>query len=239
MSEAKGKCPHGDRLAEALNKEPETVLALRIALALRPGEDVEAHSYHAEAVKLLEYANKRVITTIEDAKLATDDLSVIGKLEKAMISKRVEKLAPHEVQVKAIRDTYNYLMAPILDAKTVTKQKQTAFLIEQKLRQQEQEEINRKRIEAAEAEQRLMGELTESVNLVEVTKAPSRISTDFGATGLTDHWKFEVINFSLVPDDCKVIDSVMLNSIAKKHHDTKQIPGIKFYNEPYLTTRMR
>ena len=57
-----------------------------------------------------------------------------------MEAKRKEKLAPHEAQVKAIRDTYNYLMVPVLEAERITKEKQLVFIHEQKRIQQEQEE---------------------------------------------------------------------------------------------------
>ena len=209
------------------------------AIALRPGEDVEVRNYFEEAMKLLEYARKRVITTIEAAKLATDDLSIIARLKKAMEAKRKEKLAPHEAQVKAIRNTYNFLMTPVLEAERITKEKQLVFIHEQENRQREQEEINRKRMEAAQAEMKLKGELSESVNLVEVSEAPTRIMADYGTSGLVDHWTFEVVDFAQVPDEYKVIDSAMLNAIARKHHDQKPVKGIHFKNEPYLATRAK
>jgi len=224
-------------MAETKGLEPE--LEPETALALRPGEDIEAHNYFDEAVKLREYASSRVITTLEDSKTATNDLSIISTLKKAMEAKRKEKLAPHEAEVKAIRDTYTFLMTPVLEAERITKEKQVAFLREQERIRREQEEINRKRMEAAEAEMRLKGELTESVNLVEVSEAPKRVTTDLGSTGLVDHWKFKVVDFALIPDEYKVVDSSLLNAVARKHHDQKLIPGVRFFNEPYIATRSR
>uniref|UniRef100_A0A6H1ZR85 Uncharacterized protein n=1 Tax=viral metagenome TaxID=1070528 RepID=A0A6H1ZR85_9ZZZZ len=224
-----------ERMAEESTflNEPET------AIALRPGEDMEVHDYFEEARKLLEYAEARVIKTIDDAKLATDDLSIISRLKKAMEAKRKEALSPHEAQVKAIRDTYNYLMTPVLEAERITKEKQMAFLREQERIRREQEEINRKRMEAAQAEMKLKGELSEDVNLVEVVEAPVKVMSDFGSSGLVDHWKVEVVDMSLLPDEYKIPDMVMLNSIAKKYHDAKKIAGVRFYNEPYLATRSK
>ena len=210
-----------------------------IAIALRPGEDIEVHSYFEESRKMLEYAEKRVIKTLDDAKLATDDLSSISRLKKAMEAKRKEALAPHEAQVKAIRDTYNYLMAPVLEAERITKEKQTTFLREQERIQQEQERINAERIKLAQDEMKLTGELTESVNLLEVQEAPASVKTDFGSSGLVDHWKVEVTDMAILPNEYKIPDMVMLNAIAKKYHDAKKIPGVRFYNEPYLATRTR
>ena len=219
--------------------QPDTDIITETSLVLRLGEDVEAHGYFEEARKLLEYARARVIKTINDAKLATNDLSIISRLKKVMEAKRKEVLSPHEAQVKAIRDTYNYLMNPVLEAERITKEKQLAFIHEQEHIRHEQEEINRKRMEAAQQEMKLKGELTESVNLVEVQEPPQKVSTDFGSSGLVDHWIFEVVDFSQVPDEYKVIDSAMLNAIARKHHDAKKVPGVIFKNEPYLATRIR
>jgi len=207
-------------------------------LTLRSGEDMEALGYFEEARKMLEYAERRVIKTLEDAKLATDDLILISKLKKAMDAKRKEKLAPHEAQLKAIRDTYTYLMTPILEAERITKSKQVAFLQEQERIQREQEEINRLREEASQKQKELTGEITE-VETVEVSGATERVSTTLASSGLTDHWVFEVVDFAQVPDTYKVIDNALLTAIARKHHDTKPVPGVKFLNKPYLATRSK
>ncbi len=247
MEEARGDFripePISDEVRKVLTGGRDEMIAdatnQNTAIALRPGEDIEAHNYFNEAMGLLKYAEGRVIKTLQDAQTATNDLALISKLKKAMEAKRKEKLAPHEAQVKAIRDTYTYLMTPVLEAERITKTKQVAFIQEQERIQREQEEINRKRMEAAQAEMKLKGELTESVNLVEVTEAPARIMTSLGSSGMVDHWVFEVIDILAVPREYLVIDSAMLNAIAKKHHDSKIIPGIKFINQPYIATRTK
>jgi len=210
------------------------------ALTLRPGEDIEVRSFHEEALKLLKYAEDRIITRTEDLKPASDDLSIISKLKKAMEAKRKEYLDPLKAQSDAIRDTYNYLMAPVLEADKITRDKMLAFDTEQRRIRQEQERINALRLEAAQKEMELKGELSESVDLVEVvSEAPRQTTTDLGSSGLTDHWKYEVVDFTLLPDEYKVADSAMLNAVAKKHHDQKQIPGVRFYNEPIITQRTK
>ena len=86
----------------------------------------------------------------------------------------------------------------------------------------------------------LKGEHT--VDLTEVEKpdeAPRRVSTEVATSGLRKNWKWEVVDFSIVPDEYKVIDSSQLSAIARKHHDQKQIPGIRFYSEDGLNVRSR
>lgn len=210
------------------------------ALALRPGADVEVMSYFDEATKLLAYATERVITEVKDYKVATDDLSILAKLKKSMEEKRKEYLAPHQAQVAAINETYKILMVPILAADQTTREKMLAYTSEQERIRLEQEDINRKRLEAATQEQKLKGELSESVNLVEVVpEATKKASTELGTAGQRDNWCFEVTDFALLPDEYKVADSAMLHAIAKKHHDQKQVPGVRFYNQPIIAVRTR
>ena len=166
-------------------------------LALRPGEDIEVRSYYEEAQRLLEYAEKRVIKSLEDNKGANDDLAIIAKLKKTMESKKREYLDPLRNQAEAIRETYSTLMDPIIAADKITREKMLAYSAEQNRIRLAQEEINRKRIEAAQEEMRLNGELSESVNLVDVQpEAPKRTSMEMGSTGQKDVWKWEVIDFT-------------------------------------------
>lgn len=210
------------------------------AVVLRPGEDIDVHSYFEEALKLLDYAEGRVITTAEDIKPATDDLSLIAKLKKAMEAKKREYLDPLKAKAEAIRETYSTLMDPVIRADKITKDKILAFQQEQERKRQEQEEINRLRIVAAQKEMELKGELTESVDLVEVApEAPKRVSTDIGSTGQRDNWKWEVVDFSLVTDEYKMINPAILTPAAKSYKDTRTIPGIRIFNEPIIAVNTR
>ena len=105
---------------------------------------------------------------------------------------------------------------------------------------QKQEEINRKRREAAEEEMRLKGELSESVGLVEVlTEAPKVVYSDMGTAGQRDNWKYEIIDLNAIPREYMMPDTSMLNTTAKTHHDKKPVPGVRFYNEPILAIRAK
>ncbi|MBA7645680.1 hypothetical protein ES703_53438 [subsurface metagenome] len=235
-AEATGHIPE-DTNVLPMDAEP----AAETALALAPGADVEAMSYYDEAQKALKYAEARVIATVEDVKVATDDLSIISKLKKVMENKRKSLLDPLKLQSEAIRETYSTLMDPIFRADKITRDKILAFNQEQDRIRREQEEVNRLRMEAAQKEAALKGgELTEPVNLVKVTPEPAKkVSTDMGTTGMVDHWKYEIVDPLAVPREYLVIDTAMLTAIAKKHHDQKQIPGVRFYNEPIIAVRAR
>lgn len=211
------------------------------ALVKSPRDDTEVMAFYTEALGLQEYAEARVITTTEDLKPATDDLIIIAKVKKGMEGKRKGYVVPLQDQVKEFNNAFKILMAPIEEADRITQEKILAYGKEQNRKRAEQEEVNRLRMEAARKEAALNGgEISESVGLVEVVpEAPRRVSTEMGTVGQRDSWKYEVIDFTLLPDEYKVPDTAMLNTIAKKHHDQKQIPGVRFYNEPILARNVR
>ena len=96
-----------------------------------PTQDQSVVALYNEAQKLLEYANSRVIVSADDTKAATNDLSLIAKLKKAMEAKRKDYLLPFQEHVKEVNDTYKTLMAPVEQADMVTRQKVMAFQREQ------------------------------------------------------------------------------------------------------------
>jgi len=201
--------------------------------APKPGSDVEVVNYYDQALRLKEYAESRVIRTIEDIRIATDDLSIISRLKKAMAEKKKEYLAPHQEQIKAINDNYKLWMEPVETADSITRDKIMAFNREQEDRRRKQEEINRKRMEAAQEEAALNnGEISEPVNLIEVTEAPKRVSTEMGTTGMAKIWKFEVTDFSLLPDRFKMENATLIGKVVRAGE--REIPGVRIWSEDTL-----
>lgn len=210
-----------------------SIKAEETALTLRPGEDLEAHGYYEEALRALDYAEKRVITTVEHVKAATDDLALISKLKKAMEEKKREYLDPLKLQADAIRATYDYLMAPIRQADGLTRDKMLSFSQEQERLRREQEEINRQKKELAEREAALNGTAVEPVELVEVApEVPKSVATDLGTTRITTIWKWEVIDLSLVPDEYKILDATKVGKVVRA--GLRSIPGIRIYPDESL-----
>ena len=219
-----------------MNDENTTAL-----LVIKPEAETEVMPLYDQAMSLLHFAEQRVIATAKDMKPVTDDLAIISNVKKVLEEKRKEYLSPLQAQVKTINEAFKVLTEPIDKADQLTRQKILDFQKEQDRIRQEQEEINRLRKEAAEKDAALHnGELSESVNLVEVSAgAPKRVSTNMGTTTTRDNWKYEVVDFTLVPDAYKVIDGSQLTAIAKKHHDQKAVPGVRFFNEPTLRVTAR
>lgn len=212
-----------------LNESPQAALTL-----IQPKLDPQVVAFYNEAVKLKEYAEARVITTISDLKPANDDLNIIRRLKKAMEARRKEYLAPFQDHVKEVNEAYKNLMQPVDIADKITTDKMLTFNREQDRIRREQEEINRLREQAAQKQKELTGEIAE-VEVVEVvTEAPKHISTEMGSTGVREIWKWELTDFSLVPDDYKMINAGVLTPVVKASKGKIKIAGIRIYNDPIL-----
>jgi len=256
MEKTKGHCKHGefiltegcpqclaerrqagitseqDEMEEGLRAEG---LTLETAVALRPGEDIEARGYFEQAEKLLEYATALAITSDEIVRSATNDLSIISTLRKAMDGKRKSLLEPLKAQMDGIRDTYNYLMAPVLEADKVTRGKILAYRQEQERKRQEAEEIARIERETAERKAALTGEPVVAPEPVEkMPESPDHYRSEMGTLGKSMLHKWEVIDFSLVPDNYKKIDAGAVTDAVKSSKGKILIPGIKVWSEESL-----
>ncbi len=178
-------------------------------IKVNPEQDTQVLLFLAESNKLRDYAEARVISTVEDLRPATDDLSLIANIKKGMEEKRKEYLKPLQDHVKSVNEAFKTLMAPIEDADKITRTKILAFKAEMERKAMEAEEINRLRMEAAKKEMDLKGELTESVNLVETPmQVPAHVRTDSVTLGTTKVWKFEVTNASALPEEYKMPESL-------------------------------
>uniref|UniRef100_A0A6M3Y0R7 Uncharacterized protein n=2 Tax=viral metagenome TaxID=1070528 RepID=A0A6M3Y0R7_9ZZZZ len=245
---ARGIRPEQDEMEDGLNSEgltlvideaPKAGFDNQIALVkVKPSEDVQVQSWYNEALGLQKYAEARIIKTVEDLKPANDDLVTIRRLRKAIEEKRKEYVKPLQDHVKSINDAFKILSEPIEIADKVTSQKMLAFTSEQDRIRSEQERINAERIKLAQDEMELNGELTESVNLVEVIQeVPTTIKTEVGTTGQRDNWKWEVQDINQVPREYLMINVGMLTPIVKASKGKIVIPGIRIFNEPILATR--
>lgn len=204
----------------------ETTAVIRIY----PQGDSAVTLLYNEGVRLRQYAEARLIKTNEDVKVATNDLSLIAKLKKAIEEKRKEYVGPINEHLKAVNKTFTELTEPLNQADTITRQKVLEYRKEQERIRQEQERINRLRLEAAEAEMKLKGEITESVNIVEVKPAqPDHYRAEAGTLGKFMVPKFELVDFSLVPDEYKILDTVKVGKLVRA--GLRSILGIRIWEE--------
>lgn len=202
-------------------------------IQIRPDTDEKVVSLYQEAVKLQQYAEARVIQSDGDIKVATDDLSIIARLKKAIEEKRKEYVGPINEHLKSVNDAFKNFAEPLNQADSITRQKILDYRKEQERIRREQERINQLRMEAARAEMELKGELTESVKVVEVApEAPAHYRTESGTLGKFMVRKWELVDFNLVPGEYKMLNEVLIGKLVRS--GLKTIPGIRIYEEETL-----
>lgn len=202
---------------------------------VNPAADLMILGMQVECNKLLTWAETRTIEFNADVVDATDDLIVIRKLAKAIESRRKEYTVPLDDHKKTIMEFFRQLTDPLERADKLTCGKITAYRQEVDRKRQEVWKLEQDKLDLARREEALTGEHTIDLTpVVQPEAAPAHVYTEAGTLGMTANWKYQVIDFALLPDAYKIEDSSQLTAIARKHHDLKQIPGVRFFNEPSI-----
>lgn len=200
---------------------------------VKPQTDEAVIALHGQSLKLEQYAVALIIASDDNIKSATNDLSIISGLKKAIEEKRKEYTQPINEHLKAVNEAFKVFTEPLINADKITRQKILDYRHEQDRIRQEQERINQMRLEAAEAEMELKGELTESVELVETQpEQPNHYRAEAGTLGKAIIWKFEVIDFSLLPDRFKMENATLIGKVIRAGE--REIPGVKIWSEETL-----
>lgn len=217
---------------------PRLVPAGTALIRTNPSEDQAVIALASEAQGLLTWAETRVIATGEDVRYATNDLSLIAKLKKALNEKIKEYEGPIKQHLDMVTATFKTITDPLKAADKITRDKISAYNEEQKRKAREAEEINQLRIEAARLEMKLKGELTEEIKLVEVIPPPpTNVRTEMGTLGTMKVRKYRVTNFAELPDQYKMENSALLNKVVKA--GIPSIPGCELYFEESLRVSAR
>lgn len=211
-----------------------------VLILMMPEDDVNIASIKEASAKILDIAEKRIVKDPETATAATDDLAIISGYLKTVDARRKDMLQPFRDYIDGVNALCKEIAEPLNKADAITRKKLLAYKQELEERQRKQEEINRKRLEAAQAEAELKnGEISESVNLVEVTEAPTTIHANIGDVSGRKAWHYEVVDFALLPDEYKLPNDRMIKAAISSSKGQKQIPGIKIWQEESLTVTAR
>jgi hypothetical protein len=211
-------------------EETSTIAIINVA----PGKDSAVLALQDQVLGLLTYAQTRFILSDDDVKLATDDLTLMSGLKRAIEAKRKEYVDPINTHLKEINEKFRLLTDPLAQADGMTREKVLAYRMEVQRLRKEAEEINRLRLEAAQREAAMhQGEISEEVKVLEVpTAPPAHVRTDVGTLGTSTVWKFEVTDFALLPADYKMVDASKLGKVVRAGLHT--IAGVRIWEEETL-----
>lgn len=213
-----------------METEPLTTAIIRVT----PLSDESVVALAQEVNSILSFAQARVITEQAHVVNATDDLSFLAKLKKAIEEKRKEYVTPINDHLKAINDAFKTLSTPLEQADTLTRSKIMAYRSECERKAKEIEEINRLRVEAAQREASLNdGEIKEPIQIMDVPETqPSTVHTDIGTLGMMKVRKWEVEDLAKVPTEYLMIDSTKVGKVVRA--GIPGIPGIRIWVEETL-----
>lgn len=205
---------------------------METAISIRPELDESVKLLVEQLTKLRSWAEHRVVANQVEVKAATEDLSSMANLRKAIEAKALEYALPVKAHLNDITSVFKGMLDPLREAVQITKDKVLAYNQEQERLRQEQEEINRMQREAAARQAVIDGyldEIPEDKPLV--AEPPKHIRTDVGMATTTTVWKFEVIDFALLPDQYKLPDMVKIRKVITAG---ATIVGIRAWQEESL-----
>ncbi len=204
-----------------------------------PEHDAAIVSLAEEARKLLDFARLRTITTDADLRPATDDLSLIAKLKKALAEKKAEYLKPIKSHIDAVNTAFALIMQPLEEADSITRNKVRDYQAQVEKRHQEAEEINRQKAELAQREAAFngTGEITVDTKPVEAPLPVGRVSSDFGSIGIAKVMKWEVEDITKVPFEYLIVDAGKIGKLVRA--GIPSIPGIRIWKEGSLRVTAR
>ncbi len=206
------------------------------SLALvNPNTDVAFIAIGEQVMGLVRYAESRTIANLADMMATTDDLSLIAKLKKALEDKRKEYVQPFNEHVKEVNGIFKLIGDPLERADNLNKSKVLAYRAEIERKRREAEAIEAEKLALAKREAELSGTGAFTVDLSPVDKPappPDRVHTEMGTLSKSGIWKWEQIDWDLVPKEYKMLNEVLIGKVVRSGMRT--IPGLRIYQEETL-----
>lgn len=218
---------------ETMQQIPNDIDPQTAIIRVSPATDESFVALQVEAGELLRWVQALEITDGEGVKQATEHLTFISGLKKAVEEVRKQYVSPINEHLKAVNEVFRTISTPLETADRTTREKVLAYRREEERKAREVERINQLRLEAARAEMALNGEMTEPLALVEVpAPQPSRVRTDVGTLGTTTTRKWEVEDLTKVPLEYLMVDASKIGRVVRA--GVPSIPGIRIWEEEGL-----
>jgi len=163
----------------------------RAIVNVAPGLDPKVIKLEGEIQKLLAYSKERAVASLQDVEAATNDLSIMSGLKKALEKRRVEYLTPLRDYTKIIDAVFKLISEPLAEADRITRDKVLAFRQEQerlRLAAEEAARLQREADEAARKVREATGEIVqgqEEAPVIVPDEVSRHVHADLGTSGLT------------------------------------------------------
>jgi len=205
-------------------------------VSIHPELDEQVAKFKEEGERLKDYAVSFVVASVSDVKRATEDLSMVSRLKKALEERRKAYTQPLNEYLKDVNQVFKVIVEPIDDADKVLRTKVGAYNAEQRRLQAEAEKAQELLRQAAEIQANLTkqtGEIFPEVPSVPVPEAhpATKAYTSVGDLNTAKVWKFEVVDFALLPNEYKLPDMVKIGKVVRAG---ASVPGVKSWQEDSL-----
>ena len=227
-----GELPNIDDLAS--DNMSQIVPANTAIIIINPGANQAIVNLKGEITKLMEYTTSRVIKSDTDLTPATNDLTLISKLKKAVKGYQDEYVSPIKTHLDKVQFVFKDLLACLDIVEKDSKAKIQTYIDAQKARAAEAERLNREAAELArkQAEFSGTGEITVDTDTLFAPPPVRKVSTDLGTISTSKTWKWEIEDMSKIPVEYMTLDVVKIGKVVRA--GLHNIPGLKIYSEDNL-----
>lgn len=161
------------------------------------------------------------VLTEDDQNFAAEMLRDVKAKFNLLEEKRTSITKPMNAALRAVNALFKPPQEALEKCEKILKQKIAGYL-------QAKEDANRELLLAA-AEAETLEEASLALATVEVVQAPTGVS-------VRQVWKFEIINEGLVPVEYWSVDASKIKA-AMGAGEPEPIPGVRFFQEPIVTSR--
>ena len=183
----------------------------------------EIQTLEKQVSPLVKKAGSYVINSVDSIEDASGFLRKVRDTENSIEKKRLELTQPLNQSLKAINLMFGQIKKPLEEARKLL----TSKILNWKVAEQQ-------RLEKEEARRRAIQDAHEKAG--HEVKAPvvlERPDNKIGNTQTTKYWTFEIIDFSKVPDELKVLNQVAVNSAIRG--GARNIEGLKIVQKERLS----
>jgi hypothetical protein len=172
------------------------------------------------------------------SKLMTDYCGFIKDAIDKVETKRKFYVAPLNEAVKRLNNDAKSISGPLTELLRIGKEKIMSYLNAVRIKESAE----------AVAKQARIDEMSKKTGLPTVkveVEEKRQVKSSIGAVHTTKRWTFEVIDFTKVPDDMKLVNEVKINNLIRAHTSTikgvsscdLEIAGVKIYQREDVSIR--
>jgi len=217
-------------------------------LQINPTLDPKVVAFQEEVNRICAFMEKAVVSSKEDAARITEDLAIVSTLTKTIDANRREFTDPLRQHERDINDFFATLTGPLGDAYKAGKGKLIDFNRQQEIIHQEAELKARAAAAslaaltpAVEQVDSYTGQITDSPPPLPAPVLPDepqrKVRTLMGTSSQRMIPKVKVVDFAALPDDYKLPNHPLLNSMVQK--GIQRIPGCEIWLEPDIRITRR